>query len=235
MPIFTTKSDMGRVDPGKQSLYVIHNPQWSLVKVGISKSVSKRLGQIQSASGCKMELAYRSPVFNNADEIESNIHRHLHKDRTYGEWFTTPLGEVLEYVKEAVKEGDMDERVEMYVNGDSISSIAKKMGVSRQAIISYLRYYGSYRKGFNKVDDARGGTAPLPKTPLKSGVDTNASSKIREVPEVDFAKLGKKLVHIADHLYANEDGYLVKYWKDGGFVEKWYSSRGSILKEYGIK
>ncbi len=214
----------------RQSVYIIHNPTFGMVKIGISKHVSKRLKELQDASGCKLELSYKSPLFSNASSVEISIHKNFTKDRSYGEWFTTALQEVLDCTHEMCKAGIVDDRVEMYINGESISSMAKKTGVSRQAIISYLRYYDSYKSGLDALDYKRDVAIKKAESPLD-----DPGGKITKVPIVDFTKMGNKLVRVADNLYANQDGYLVKYWDNGGFTEKRYQDRGSLLKDYKIK
>ena len=234
MRIFTIKIVMSKPKDERQSIYIITNPQFKMVKVGVSKRVSKRLMEVQNACGCKLELSYRSLVFSNAVELELEIHKKFTEDRVYGEWFTTPLNEILEYTMEIVKGGILDERIEMYINGESISSMAKRIGISRQAIISYLKYYDSYNVGADNIEKKRISKDLSPEPVVEPLVITPTSGKLTKVPLVDFSKLGGKYIRVADNLYANSDGYLVKYWEAGAFVEKRYPDRESVLADNKI-
>lgn len=117
----------------------------------------------------------------------------------------------------------------------SIQVAADSLGLDRRSINRFL--YGKsksragYTFGFVEVVKKEKGKHGLPS--IKSTV-INDHNPLKEVPVVDFSQLGAGLIRIAKNLYANKDGYLVKYSRGGDLVEQRFKDRISVLNAYGL-
>lgn len=127
-----------------QAIYVIYNPDFNITKIGISDNVEKRRVSLQGACGCELLLHYNTKHVFNAKIHEEEAHKKLADKRRVGEWFNITPEEATNVVKSVISEAVGDPIIENYINGSSISQIAKDNNVSRQAIISKLKYYGYY-------------------------------------------------------------------------------------------
>lgn len=70
----------------KRNTYIILNKDTGLYKIGRSEDVSKRFRNLETISGCNLELLH---VFDK--DIESELHQMYAKYRIIGEWFMIPL------------------------------------------------------------------------------------------------------------------------------------------------
>lgn len=67
-------------------LYIIQNNKTGLVKIGISVDPLKRLKQLQTGTGYKLQLLKAYPTDNDL-HWERRIHRMLWRNKKKGEWF----------------------------------------------------------------------------------------------------------------------------------------------------
>ena len=82
-------------------VYLIRSDEDGLYKVGISKSPSKRLEQLQTGNSSKLTLieTFKS---DHARKIEQGIHNFFRSMKIHGEWFEISMNEVVmfnEYCK----------------------------------------------------------------------------------------------------------------------------------------
>ena len=71
----------------KNFVYIIQELQSGDLKVGISKTPKKRLGQLQIANPRKLTITH---LLEGTDETEKEIQRKLRPYRIRGEWFRPP-------------------------------------------------------------------------------------------------------------------------------------------------
>lgn len=129
-----------------QVVYVIYNPLLQYTKIGISENPQIRKRTLETACGCELELFYYTDHFVNASEIELSCHLYHKNSRLLGEWFKCGKEEAQATVIKMANKGHKDKIIEAYKEGKSISSIADKMGVTRQAIINKLVVCGLHGK-----------------------------------------------------------------------------------------
>ena len=134
-----------------QAVYVIYNPLLQYTKIGISENPQIRKRTLETACGCELELFYSTDHFINASEIELSCHLHHKESRLLGEWFKCSKEDAQTTVIRLSKKGIKDKIIEDYKEGKSISSIADKTGVTRQAIISKLSVCGLHNKKIIEV------------------------------------------------------------------------------------
>lgn len=97
------------------------------VKVGITKSVAKRFGALQTASAHKLDVYFAAPVPDrvNAQNIEKGFHTVLRKHRMHGEWFDLPPAKAKVFLYVAIG---------TYLNsfvglpGDEVNALLQDMG-----------------------------------------------------------------------------------------------------------
>jgi hypothetical protein len=72
-------------EPSEGVVYVLGAPGSSTVKIGTTKHLSKRLGDIQRMSPVPLTVLWTHP---GGHDLETNLHRHFKELRSHGEWFT---------------------------------------------------------------------------------------------------------------------------------------------------
>lgn len=130
-----------------KSVYVIHNPEFGITKIGISSNADFRLISLQCAAGCELRMIYKTPPIEDAKTYETLIHEALTEKRKLGEWFNVDPEEAEGVVRRITSSAHEDKIVSAYLKGDSITAIAERNNVSRQAILNRLRVYGIYEEG----------------------------------------------------------------------------------------
>jgi hypothetical protein len=69
-----------------KSVYILRN-DWGLHKIGITNNIKQRIASISNNSGLSIEIIYLSSKVENAQTIETYLHRKYSDYRTTGEWF----------------------------------------------------------------------------------------------------------------------------------------------------
>jgi len=139
-----------------------------------------------------------------------------------------------------------EERLGRYAKGESISSIAKAAGVSRQSMTECLVRAGVHDPGKVGVQvveeekvpqaDAREPLAPSRATPKAVLIPKDCPIDIAKIPphEKSLIKLGGgREIQVGRNLYLRKDGYLVKYWSKGSMVERKFPTLAALVFEYG--
>lgn len=86
-----------------KSLYILENIRASLIKVGISRNVKKRIESIQHTTGCKINKIAEIQT-SNAEKLESLILLEFKDYSTFGEWLDIQCkNKLLQYIKELNK------------------------------------------------------------------------------------------------------------------------------------
>ena len=127
-------------------VYVIKNIETGRVKIGISKNPKSRLLALISASGCKLELMYHTDYIEDAIGLESKMHNTFSDYRYLGEWFDLDWRVAVNQLGLYAKTYKLCEVVTMFNDGRNPTYIAKKLGVSRTAIVFNLRTKGFFVK-----------------------------------------------------------------------------------------
>lgn len=65
-------------------IYILGAPGGNTVKIGTTRHLSKRLGEIQRMSPVPLAILWTHP---GGHELEANLHRHFKDVRSHGEWF----------------------------------------------------------------------------------------------------------------------------------------------------
>lgn len=86
-------------NPKRQQVYILKNTMSGMIKVGITNDISRRVAEIQNASGCEISVEYLAPKADNAKEIESKIHKYFGEQRGIGEWFNVNTKDVIEILE----------------------------------------------------------------------------------------------------------------------------------------
>lgn len=68
-------------------LYIIHNQQLNITKIGITNNINRRVRQLECQSGCKLNIYYQTEYFKRAKLIENSLHQHFKMFRLEGEYF----------------------------------------------------------------------------------------------------------------------------------------------------
>ena len=221
-----------------QCVYVIHNPELNITKIGISENAERRLKDLQCACGCELVLFYNTEHLYNATLYESLSHTKLAEKRKIGEWFSVSPEEAMSVVIDVTKKAPKDSILNEYKNGIPISRIASKRGVSRQAIISRLSLYGMRMgddmllKHKNKPQRHKRYdikpehvNAPIKQIqqqpnitePTEINIEQNRIPKERFLDE-DRAQLPLfKLKRIEPNIYYNGEWYQTSFYSEGEF------------------
>jgi hypothetical protein len=223
-----------------QCVYVIHNPEWNITKIGVSIDVLKRKEALECACGCELVVSYYSNHINKADYFERLAHSKLSEyRRSKGEWFNISPDEAIKAVKEVIETADIDPLIEKYGQGVPITQIAKELGVTRQAILYRLRAYGVYD---NK---------PTPKEVIKPPKKTISTPKplqpTKQAPQQDKAvngvtflddvippkevTAGVMLKRIEANISIKDDWYVVTLYNSGVFSRA-YTQDLNKAREY---
>ena len=123
-----------------------------------------------------------------------------------------------------------------YVDYKSIQEAADSLGVNRRSINRFLYGKSKSRAGYKVTftPTLKGEEKEKRGLPHIKSTVINDYNPLKEVPEVDFDQLGKKPIRVAKNLYANKDGYLVKYFQDGELIEMRFKDQISVLNAYGM-
>lgn len=69
-----------------KKIYLIHKTNSNTYKIGKSKHPSKRVNQLQTANGNKLELLYEYST-KVPDQLEKMLHINFKTSKQIGEWF----------------------------------------------------------------------------------------------------------------------------------------------------
>jgi Rha family phage regulatory protein len=83
----------------RQQVYILKNTATNMGKVGITNDISRRVAELQNASGCEISVEYLAPKADNAKDIEKELHKILKDYRGIGEWFNIPVEDVIDLLK----------------------------------------------------------------------------------------------------------------------------------------
>lgn len=100
-----------------KSVYVIRNDETKRIKIGVSENVRNRLLLLVGSSGCNMTLLYNTPIIENAEIFERELHAHFKKYRYIGEWFDVDSTKVIKYVKDRERNYELHEKESCIVFG----------------------------------------------------------------------------------------------------------------------
>lgn len=84
----------------KGYLYVLYNPSTKLTKIGKTKSIKKRIMQLDSANGVRLIEVYTKEC-EDMHKVEKEYHERFKNHRKIGEWFD--LGDNLSLIKERMQ------------------------------------------------------------------------------------------------------------------------------------
>ena len=85
----------------RQQVYILKNTITNMIKVGVTNDIKRRLSELQNASGCEINVEYLAPKSDNAQQIESFIHKKLSAKRGIGEWFNVSVEEAINVLVKA--------------------------------------------------------------------------------------------------------------------------------------
>ena len=236
-----------------KSVYVMQNKTTGQIKIGVSNNVEERKMSIQGASGCEIDVVYSSDPIKSAYAVEYFVHNSLSEYRTIGEWFNVDKSVAVEELKSAINNGvtnkeqkkekkrkdkravdgynhvgllTTEERAEKYLNGETVSSIARQAGVSRTAVISSLKRAGVH-------DPTNKGGRPMGK--MKNDEDEYYDIENDIKPPFNILEMDnppRKDGTITANLYKDGDKYVVFDWKGSGAT--YYNTLKEIKEFYEI-
>jgi hypothetical protein len=82
-------------------VYLIGSEASTLVKIGRSTDVPRRLADIQRMSPAKLAVLWQT---EGGAGLETSLHRHFRAQRSHGEWFDFPAHDAAEQVVHAIAE-----------------------------------------------------------------------------------------------------------------------------------
>lgn len=173
------------------AVYFIENPITKLIKIGKSKTVSKRL--VALSRQYKISLKLLGVVSGNS-VTESDLHIQFFADRVTGEWFK-PSKELLEFIEiKTVSLGDLDDLIEvqpesktLLAGKNNIPIILEKKGWSRYRLWQTLGGSSSARTSTYRLSHPDMINKPIP---FSTGWGT--LKKIAQVLEVGMDDLESK-------------------------------------------
>ena len=133
-----------------QSVYVIYNPELNITKIGIASNVKERLSNLSCSAGCDMELKYNTVPIANAPTIEQMSHNKFNEHRKKGEWFKIDPQDAIRYLESIENCFIEDHIISDLQRNESISSLAKRYNVSRQAIMRRVKKFNYHSTSNNK-------------------------------------------------------------------------------------
>jgi hypothetical protein len=89
-----------KTDP-VEVVYVIGSPSSRLVKIGRTKNLKKRFGDIQRMSPAPLEVLWSTP---GGHKLEQALHERFRTQRSHGEWFDFGTTDAVKAVAQAVDE-----------------------------------------------------------------------------------------------------------------------------------
>ena len=197
-------------------VYLIHNPELNITKIGIASNVNTRFCGLRVASGCDLSLYYQSTPIINASMVEKIMHKTFEPDKKLGEWYYTNPEILKEKLISLVNEfGTGDEVVSMYLRVISITNIANANNVTRQAIMRKIKALG--------VEGMQDGEKTSDSEPFEY-VD---SVYIDIKKEFKYAYLFKK---IEPNLYKSDNYFKVSIYAGKRMNERYFISETDARK-----
>ncbi len=203
-----------------QSVYVIFNPELNITKIGVSATVQNRLSALRCESGCDLQLVYHTDPIVAANIFEGRVHAILADKKKSGEWFRVDPQEAVAIVKDVVRDATIDTIVTDYLAGHTITFIANKMRVTRQAVISKLKTYGIYGGRYRRMRIT--GSEAASQTIEKKLVYLTASEVETwdDVLSPDVIKPTRALARVAQNIYFDDPMYKIRiYHPTRGWIE----------------
>lgn len=190
----------------EQCIYVIHNKEFNISKIGISTTPERRKMDLQIGCGCLLDVCYTSIYIKDAVYYEGLVHDHFKDKCKMGEWFNIQPEEAIPVIKDVLKAALSDNIINSYNNGLSITKIAKDYGVTRQAIIGKLKRYGVHKtKMTETIITPKQRQAPTPK-PINDVLNkTNIYLDDNEIP---ICK-DREMKRIEPNIYYNNEWYKI--------------------------
>ena len=204
---------LGRI----QRVYVIHNQEFGITKIGISDDPYNRMGALSAECGCELTLCFHSDPLDDALRYERLAHNVLASKRKKGEWFNISPEEAIKVVTDIIKDAETDPILAQHRIGTSISKIAKDFNVSRQAIIYRLQMLGVKSKDIREVmtDEILKIDSKYiyPQVPILKKPTRHNVVVLDEKPP----KGSSGFKRLEPNLYFNGEWYQISIFKDGKF------------------
>lgn len=181
------------------AVYFIQNPTTKLIKIGKSKTVSKRLVALSRQYKISLKLL---GVVSGGSVAESDLHIQFSADRIIGEWFK-PTKELLEFIEiKTVSLGNLDDLIEVktepkifLMGKNNIPIILEKKGWTRYRLWQALGGSSSARTSTYRLGHPDAINKPIP---FSTGWDT--LKKIAKVLEVGMDDLESSKDVVANEL-----------------------------------
>jgi Mor family transcriptional regulator len=133
-------------------IYVIHNYEYNIIKIGVTTNLPARLKSLISSSGFDLKVVYTTNPIKNYFEIESKVHIFFKtKRRLNTEWFNVKPKEAISYIKEIQKNLEIHSLCLEYLSGKTISELAKRYDVSRAYVSKILTQWNIYKKEISPI------------------------------------------------------------------------------------
>lgn len=90
-------------------VYILYNPESSLVKIGKTKFPYKRFSTLSNQNGSKFKYYITEPMFIEGI-VEKVLHNKFATKRKCGEWFSVTFDEAVEELKNILNSTDFKRR-----------------------------------------------------------------------------------------------------------------------------
>jgi hypothetical protein len=82
-------------DPKRQQVYILKNLMTEYIKIGVTNNIDRRRAQLETASGCDIEVVFLAPLADNSRCVEHELHEEFKEYRLRGEWFNVDPHKVI--------------------------------------------------------------------------------------------------------------------------------------------
>jgi hypothetical protein len=213
-------------------VYIIHNYEFNIVKIGVTTNMPNRLKALVSASGCDLKVVYTTPPIKEYFDVEAKAHLFFkNKRRVNTEWFNISVKEACNFLKEFQCEKEVHLLYSSYVNGKTISDLSKRYDVSRAYITKILSYWNLYKIDKKSIlIEKPNKEISLLKRPVKEkNPSKNKDVQNEFVPSKYRKNIG--FVRVDTNLYKHkeDDVYKTKTFNNGIIKERFFLKKEDAI------
>lgn len=154
------KKSSGRKDKSEDTyeyigyVYVIHDAERNLCKIGMTRFPGERIATVARAAGCNVKDVFISKKTKNARRLELLTHELFNTSRTKGEWFYCNFEEAKKFIEQNVEP----------VSEDYIKEKKKEQEESSQRTLEFFQYvlHNIPSEPLNKSNSTIDPSAPSP-------------------------------------------------------------------------
>lgn len=214
-------------------VYIIHNYEFNIIKIGVTTNMPNRLQALISASGCDLKIIYTTPPIKEYFDIEAKAHLFFKdKRRLNTEWFNLNWKEARSFLEEIHINNEIHHMYSAYINGKTIYEISSRYGVSRAYVTKILIQWNSYKsenviKLHSKKNKQKVQLLKRPRKDKKQNKNKDVEndfvpSKYRK--NIGFVRIGPNL-----YKHKNDEAYKTIKFIDGVIKERFFTNKEEAI------